>query len=290
MDAPLEPVERLVDVGSIRLAIRELPGPGLPCVLLHGLASNARLWDMVARYLNQAGHHVIAADQRGHGHSDKPDSGYSFDETTADLKGLIDALHLERPIIAGQSWGGNVVLDFAARYPDVASGVVLVDGGFLDLQSRPEGGSWEQISVDLRPPDLAGRPRDQMLERMRAMRPDWPEETLEMRMANFEVLEDGTIRPWLTVDRHMQILRALWEQRPAQLYPKVQTPVLIAVADHGDATHRRRQAEQVAPAEEGLANVKVRWFFDTAHDIHVNRPLELAEFILWAEATGFFAG
>ena len=39
-----------------------------------------------------------------------------------------------------------------------------------------------------------------------------------MQMANFETLEDGTIRPWLTLDRHMQILRALWDQKPSQLY------------------------------------------------------------------------
>ena len=45
-------------------------------VLTHGLASNARLWDGVARRLAEAGHRVVTVDQRGHGQSSKPDDGY----------------------------------------------------------------------------------------------------------------------------------------------------------------------------------------------------------------------
>jgi len=46
-----------------------------PFVLVHGLASNARLWDGVARRLAGAGHSSAAVDLRGHGRSDKPDTG-----------------------------------------------------------------------------------------------------------------------------------------------------------------------------------------------------------------------
>ena len=242
----------------------------------------------MAQRLNREGHPVVAVDQRGHGQSDKPEDGFDFDEVTADLKELIGAIGLERPIVAGQSWGGNVVLDLAARYPNLVAGVVLVDGGFIDLQSRPEGGDWERISVELQPPDLTGTPRKQMEERMRSFRPDWPEETLEMRLANFETLADGTVRPWLSKERHMKVLRGLWEHRPADVYPRVKAPVLVAVADHGDSEHRMRQHDQVSPAERHLPRVNVRWFFDTAHDIHVHRPLELSEYMLWALATDFF--
>ena len=243
---------------------------------------------MVAHRLNREGHPVVAVDQRGHGQSDKPDDGFDFDEVTADLKALIEVIGLDRPVVAGQSWGGNVVLDLAARYPDLVSGVVLVDGGFIDLQSRPQGSDWKQISVDLQPPDLISTSRKQMEDRMRSFRSDWPEETLEMRLANFETLPDGTVRPWLTKERHMKVLRGLWEHRPAEVYAKVQAPVLVAVADHGDNEHRLRQHDQVSPAQMDLARVNVRWFFDTAHDIHVHRPLELSEYMLWALATDFF--
>lgn len=289
MDATLAPVARRVPVRGLELAVREWPGNGQPFLLVHGLASNARTWDAVGRQLSRAGHRAIAVDQRGHGLSDKPDSGYGFDDVSADLEALTEALALERPVLVGQSWGGNVVLELAGRAPDLPGGLVLVDGGFIDLSSAP-GATWEQVSVDLRPPPLAGTPRSAMLERMRSFHRDWDEEAIEMQMGNFEILEDGTIRPWLTLDRHMQILRALWDQKPSALYGRVRTPTLIAVADQGPAHRLERKRQEVAAAERALARAAVRWFHDTQHDIHVHRPEALAQWMLQEHQAGFFAG
>ena len=158
MDTTLAPQVRRVAVRGNELSIREWPGQGRDFLLVHGLASNARTWDLVAAKLNQAGHHVVAVDQRGHGLSNKPETGYSFDDVCTDLTALIEAMSLRTPVIAGQSWGGNVVLELGARWPEVMSGIVMVDGGFIDLSGAP-GVTWEQIAVDLKPPPLAGMPR-----------------------------------------------------------------------------------------------------------------------------------
>ncbi|MFM7964797.1 MAG: alpha/beta fold hydrolase, partial [Actinomycetota bacterium] len=80
-------------------------------LLVHGLASNARLWDGAADALVELGYHVIAVDQRGHGQSDKPDEGYDMQSVADDLASLITALQLDRPVVAGQCWGGNVVIE-----------------------------------------------------------------------------------------------------------------------------------------------------------------------------------
>jgi pimeloyl-ACP methyl ester carboxylesterase len=281
------PVERRIPAGEVELAVRDWPGEGQAFVLVHGLASNALTWDGVGRCLNDAGHRVISVDQRGHGHSDKPDTGYGFDEVTADLKALIAALELERPIVAGQSWGGNVVLEFAARHPDETSGIVLVDGGFIDLSSRP-GATWESISQQLRPPNLLGTPRALMLERFRSFHATWDNEQIEMQMGNYETLEDGTIRPWLTLDHHMEILRALWNQRPSQLCANVTVPVLIAAADPQDEERRLRRDEELAKLTPRIKSVEVKHFTGAPHDIHVDRPAELADWILDALQRGFF--
>ena len=272
---------------GLEIATREWPGDGRPFLLLHGLASNARTWDGVAWRLSEAGHRVIAIDQRGHGHSDKPDSGYGFEDVTADLEALIGETGLDGPVIAGQSWGGNVVLEFAATRPGLLHGLVLVDGGFIELSSQP-GATWEKVSVDLKPPPLAGTPRPEMLQRMRSFHPDWSEEQIEMQMGNFETVEDGTIRPWLTLDRHMMILRALWEQKPSEIYGRIQTPTLIAVADQVPPERLAAKRVTVAQAEEGIASVRVHWFEGAVHDIHVQRPRELADWMLDALRDGFF--
>ena len=105
-------------------------------VLTHGLASNARLWDGVARRLAASGHRVVTIDQRGHGQSSKPDDGYDVWTCADDLALLIDTLELDRPAVAGQSWGGNVVLELGHRHPEMVDQVACVDGGFIDLRSK----------------------------------------------------------------------------------------------------------------------------------------------------------
>ena len=67
------PLERRIVVASgVALHVEQRSGDrdAAPFVLVHGLASNARLWDGVAEHLHASGHTVIAIDQRGHGRSD----------------------------------------------------------------------------------------------------------------------------------------------------------------------------------------------------------------------------
>ncbi len=287
MDAAVAPDVRRVPAGEVELSIREWRGDGRPFLLVHGLASNAMTWELVARRLHGQGHRVVAVDQRGHGRSDKPETGYGFDKVTADLSALIETLGMQRPIVAGQSWGGNVVLDFASRYPQQLSGLVLVDGGLIDLSGRP-GATWEQIAVNLKPPNLLGTPRPEMVERFHAFHPHWSEAQIELQMGNYETLEDGTIRPWLSLEHHMEILRSLWEQKPSTLFDSVTTPILIAIADSGPPERRVMRAEEAHRLQETKSHVRARAFEGAAHDIHIDQPDELSEWILAAVEERFF--
>lgn len=285
-------IDRIVQIRhqpNLALYVREWTGTGRPFVLVHGLASNARTWDQVAAGLAADGHRVIAVDQRGHGLSGKPDDGYDFATVAEDLKLLMDALEVPQPILAGQSWGGNVALAFGATYPERVAGIAFVDGGFLDMQMRPNA-TWEQVSVDLRPPSLAGIPRTDIAARMRHFHPDWNEQGIEGALANFEIMPDGTIRPWLTLERHMTILRALWEQRPQEVFPRVKAPVVIAVAGDGrDPERSAVKARQVDAAAAGLPVAAVHWFEETDHDIHMHRPAALVDLFRAELAAGVWA-
>lgn len=257
----------------------------IPFVLVHGLASNARTWDGVAARLAAAGHEVAALDLRGHGRSDKPDDGYDVPTVADDVAAAIVRLGFDRPVVAGQSWGGNVVVELGARHPDRVRGIVGVDGGLIDLRSRfPD---WEACAAQLAPPRLAGRPLAEMEGWIRRAHPHWPEAGIAGTLANFEIRADGTIAPWLTFERHMTVLRGLWSHHPLDLladgYP---TPLLLALADGGDewSAEKRRAVEaatRVAPA------VRVRWFPGADHDLHAERPGELATLLLDALADGW---
>ncbi|HET6964246.1 MAG TPA: alpha/beta hydrolase [Acidimicrobiales bacterium] len=277
----------VVDEGVMLSAIPwSLEGDQTPVLLVHGLASNARLWDGVGAELAAQGHPVIAVDQRGHGLSSKPDDGYDFATITRDLYRLITRLGwLSRPpMVAGQSWGGNVVLDLAARYPDAVSGLTLVDGGTIELTAR--FADWPTCEAALAPPALAGTPATKLEEWARGNHPDWPETGIEGTLANMEVLEDGTVRPWLSRDNHMRILRHLWEHRPRDLYPRVDVSVVLVMAeDRSNPRWMAGKRNEVEGAIAALRRATAHWI-EGDHDLHAQHPEIVAGLIHDACRTG----
>ena len=250
-------------------------GDRVPFLLVHGLASNCRTWEGVAARLAKLGHPVATVDLRGHGQSDKPDPGYDFATFCDDLVAVLDAVGFDRPVVAGQSTGGNIAVDLAARSPERLAGIAGVDGGALEVSRRwPE---WDGCLTALAPPRLAGSPARLVEDRLRAAHPDWPEWGIEATMANFERLPEGAVRPWLRYDRHVRILRALWEHRPSTVIPRLALPVLLVMADSGDGwmDHKRAVVEEIV---EAAPKVRVEWFTGD-HDLHVQFPVELADLL-----------
>lgn len=259
-----------------------LAGP--PFLLIHGLASNSLLWSGVGETLAEHGNPAVAVDLRGHGRSWKPDDGYDFATITKDLLDVIAHLGWSRPVVAGQSWGANVVLELAADHGDALQGAVLVDGGWLQLSRRFP--TWEECEAALSPPALAGTPLPQMEERIRERLDGWPPSAVTAALGCFEVVDDGTVRPWLTRERHLTILGHLWRHDPPNRYPSVEVPVLLVPVDDGrDAADKRTLVEQ---AEAALACSRTHWF-DAHHDVHAQHPSDLAGVLLACVADGFFS-
>ena len=275
---------------ELQVLTRGLDHPGTPVLLVHGLASNARLWDGVAEQLAAAGHPVAAVDQRGHGRSDKPDSGYDFATLTDDLLAVLDKLGWQdgdrTPWLAGQSWGASVVLEVAARHPEATGGLVLVDGGTMDLAAR--FADWATCEAALAPPPLAGTSAAGFERLLRTSHPDWPESGIAGTLANVEVLADGTIRPWLSRPNHMTILRHMWEHHLSDRYALVKVPVLILPAeDEGNQRWMAGKRQEVARAGAALERSVTRWVSGD-HDLHAQHPDLVAELIHDATGSGFF--
>lgn len=286
-------VARIAVQEGVELNVRLWEGArGAPSFLLvHGLSSNARLWDGVGEHLAAFGYRAVAVDQRGHGLSSKPDDGYDFGSLTRDLMAVVHQLGLERPVAAGQSWGANVVVDLAVRHPESLRGVVAVDGATGDLRDRFP--LWEDCAAALAPPELAGTPAQRMETGLRRRHPDWPETGITGALACYEVRPDGTVAPWLTRDRHMQILKELWQHRPTELYPRLRPNALLVPCEPGDAAARgSRRARAKRAAVERIASshrrVRVQWF-QADHDVHAQYPAEVARLLHDQIENGFFA-
>ena len=239
-------------------------------VLVHGLASAARMWDGVGAALAARGHGSIAVDLRGHGESPKPDTGYDFDSVVGDLLPLLGADR--QPVVVGQSYGGNVVIHLAAHHPDLVRGVVCVDGGAIDLRGRFP--SIDDAVAAMKPPydRFEGTPLDVMEARLRASMPDAPETWIQGAIACWEVV-DGGIRSRLTWSRHRQIIEAMWHDPPTELFPKVEVPALFLMASE-------RMRDGVDAALDVLPDGRAVWFEGAHHDVHAQRPAEVAEHLV----------
>lgn len=290
---PNLPGDQYVTVRDLRFHFYDWGGDGPPLLLLHGLASNCHIWDRVAPLLVK-GFSVTALDQRSHGDSEGTAEGYDFANTVADVKSFMEVCNIQRPILVGHSWGGNVALHVAVKHPEAVAGLILVDGGLVrprDEQNR----SWEVVERDMAPPDLTHFTIDQLIERSKEHRwkAMWHPAVESVLRASFQVQPDGTIRPRLKRERHMEIVRALWGQNPDSLYPEVRVPVLILPARQGETSQRNTlshmpKEETVAFVESLLFTSRTIWLEDSIHDVPLQRPELVAKLIVQSANEGFF--
>ena len=257
---------RIAVAQDAMLNVRHWPGDDLPYLLVHGLSSNARLWDGVAERLADAGHSVYAVDLRSHGESDQPAEGYDTATAASDLDAVCAALDLPAAIVAGQSWGGNVVVQLAARFPARVRALALIDGGWINL--RASFGSWEACAERLRPPELDGVTADKLRERMRRGHTGWSPWAIDATLANLRVEPDGHVERRLPIPLHMRIVRSMWDDPPQPYYPDIGVPVLLIPA--GDKS----------PATDGLRSARVHAYHGADHDIHAQHPEAIADDLL----------
>ena len=284
--------DKYISANGLRLHYRDWGGSGQPLVLLHGLASTCRIWDLVAPILAE-NFCVVALDQRGHGLTDKPDHGYDFATVCGDLREFVREMGMEQPLVVGHSWGGSVALEFAVRYPELPTGLCWVDGGMIEISGRP-GATLDDAKREMAPPSFEGMTPDRLLERARTRR--WLGAMIEQLegtlLANFRVLDDGTIRARLSRENHMRIIEALWKHRPSELYARVRQPVLIMPArragEQSPAARRFRREESVERAAALVPTSKIVWLEDSIHDVPLQRPELVAGVIAQHFQDGFF--
>ena len=103
-------------------------GKGRPLILLHGFPDFWYGWKSVILELKEK-FKLIIPDMRGYNLSEKPKGTqkYKIKYLIDDIKGLINALDLEKPYIAGHDWGGIVAWVFAEVYPESLQKLIILN-------------------------------------------------------------------------------------------------------------------------------------------------------------------
>ncbi len=86
-------------------------------LLVMGLGMNATGWWRTVPVLADAGHAVIAFDNRGVGRSSRPPGPYSVEQMADDAVAVLDAAGVERASVYGISLGGMIAQEIALRHP-----------------------------------------------------------------------------------------------------------------------------------------------------------------------------
>jgi non-heme chloroperoxidase len=110
---------------SVRLEVLDWGGTGRP-ILFVGCYLTGHVYDDIAPKLTDR-FHVYAVTRRGVGASDRPQTGYDPQRRANDILEVISALGVVKPILIGNSCGGDILHALGAQHPERLGGLVYLD-------------------------------------------------------------------------------------------------------------------------------------------------------------------
>jgi pimeloyl-ACP methyl ester carboxylesterase len=260
---------------GLTLHVVERPGEGAPVLLLHGVWGMWRSWNSMlsAEAPVRFSRPLLAVDLRGHGFSEKPETGYALEDYAADVIALIDQMPHQRVTLIGHSLGALVSLAVVSSIPERIDSVVLeeptlpIPAGVDNLE-----GFWEDFVEALFGLYLLKHePRDIIVaELMRAA-----------EGISSEAAEEGAFSIAQTADG---VFSALMEGEisPSSIDRCVGRPIVTPTLVFQGAIEEERALSDagVAMLRQVLANPTLVIVPETGHTVHSVRPEEFQRLVV----------
>jgi non-heme chloroperoxidase len=145
IDSSPHKIQMIAVEKDIKLEVLDWGGTGRPLVLLTGLGDTAHVFDSFAPKLT-SNYHVYGITRRGFGASSSPSpdtANYAANRLGDDVLAVLDALHLNRPIVVGHSIAGQELSYIGSRHPDKVAGLIYLDAGYeYALYDKANGSLW----------------------------------------------------------------------------------------------------------------------------------------------------
>lgn len=294
----VNPKQRKVRSHRIEISVLDYGNEdATPMLILHGMRDLAWSLDPVARHFSRS-HRVISMDLRGHGDSDHV-GYYAFSHFIIDVRQVIRQLELERPVLVGHSFGGEVAAQFAGLFPEVPSACVLIEGlgppPWEGEGSREAGLFWARSAIeaiDEVDPDGRAVPSIEAgIERIRRNHPGLDAERAQfLAEVGIRAGGDGRLR-W----KWDPFLRTTWGsfnfQQMEEMWRRIDCPTLAVNGarsgefwrrDMGGATRGGDYEAYLPPDElkrrlDCFSDVECVEIPDASHMIHFDAPEALNE-------------
>ena len=259
--------EGTVNANGLRIHYTRTGGDKPVVVMNHGLGDDGLCWTHVAKQLEPE-YDLILPDARGHGKSASGKGNYSLQQRVADLKGIIEALKLDRPIIGGHSMGADTSLHLAAEFPELTRGVFLEDPPII-LPGEKLGSADQQL-------DSAEDLGKMMVKFFRLFKLLPKFISRPMAKKAMPSYPEDEITPWLNSKKRISfdLINGVAGMEinlsdPFKAISRIQAPILLFIGDKEKMSITSPEAAQ--KAAEANDNLRVVHLEGASHDIRRTR-------------------
>ena len=231
---------------------------GVPVLLLHGLSDSWHSFELVLPHL-PASVRAFALSQRGHGDSDRPETGYQVKDLAGDVKAFMDALDINKAVILGHSMGSAVAQRFVIEYPERALGLVVANAFYSQARSPVLRELWDSVKEMDDPvnPEFVREFQESTIVR-------------PVQESFFETIVQESLKLPARVWR--ALMEAAFQEDFSDKLQTIKVPALIIWGNRDDITTRSDQEAQIA----AIQNSQYAEYPDTGHAPHWEEPQRFA--------------
>lgn len=248
---------------GVTLHVAERAGKLPAVVCFHGIWDEWRYFEPLLESGALDPYHAVMVDHRGHGESEKPDTGYGWDDYAADAVALIEAFAFERVILAGHSLGALTVLGAAPELSDQLVALLLEDP---PVPMR--GGSAEVFRILL---DLKQKPEHLVIDELHAWRPFLTQQQVAESARRLIQTADGVLRE---AAERIESAQSVEIPRPGV---PIEVPALVIQA--GREEERAFGSNGPELLAEVIDDLRIETVPDTGHNVLRDRPGEYARIV-----------
>jgi pimeloyl-ACP methyl ester carboxylesterase len=271
-----------------RIHFLDWGGEGTPGLLLiHGLSNTAWSWAPVARRAIAA-RHVVAMDLRGHGLSEAPTEAYEPALLAEDVvavaegSGLLSGGDGASVVLAGHGFGAIVAAWAAEALGSRCAGLVLVDGGWQDLEVATGIDADEFLRGLDEPPEVM-RSLDAFLADRAAFDPaTWDDDQDRAARATVVETHAGKVVPATRPHALEACVRTMFDYEPERTLAAIEAPVVALLAADDETGSRAKALARADDARSAVGRSTIRRvsFGRDGHNLMRYRPDEVTAAIL----------